>query len=93
MGELSSYLFTNDHSLFDEEKHENIDKLISIRPALNYQRAIGILPGKLINGTGFFDCGDAKNTHQCTACKAQKHLLPLGTDIAVCTECKGGFHI
>lgn len=93
MGDLASYLFTEDHTLFDNEKHENIDKLIDIRPALAYQRAIGILPGKLIPGTGFFTCGDATDTLVCPACQTRRPLLPLDTSTTVCTECKAGYAI
>jgi hypothetical protein len=92
MDELAKYLFTNDYSLFDNEKHENIDKLIAIRPALTYQQAIGIMPGKLIPGTGFFDCGDAKGLTTCTACKSPKGLILLD-ELSVCTECKGGYRV
>mgnify|MGYP003576080661 CR=1 FL=1 len=89
---IGQYMLTNDHSLFDEEKHENIDKLIQIRPALTYQQAIGILPGKLIKGTGFFDCGDAKGLTTCPACKSPEGLILLD-GISACTECKGGYSL
>jgi hypothetical protein len=94
MDELAKYLFTNDYSLFDNEKHENIDKLIAIRPALTYQQALGILPGKLIPGTGFFDCGEIKQEWD-TICHACQHddLHSIDEHTLVCKECKAGYKI
>lgn len=91
--DIMKYLFTNDHSLYDDEKHENIDKLIQIRPVLEYQKAIGIIPGKLIPGCGFFDAGDLEVHAKCRACKHPDSLFSLGEDdIVVCLECKAGYN-
>lgn len=88
--DLAKALATNDYTLIDEEKHVNIAKLIEIRPVLDYQKRIGILPGKLIPGTGFFDAGQIKNLNQCPACQVPEEVYDLG-EIAVCTNCKAGF--
>lgn len=91
--DIMRYLFTNDHALYDNEKHQNIDKLIEIRPALEYQKAIGILPGKLIPGTGFFAAGELGAYAKCRACKHPDSLFSLGEDdITVCLECKAGYN-
>jgi hypothetical protein len=90
--DIANYLHTHDHTLYDTEKHENIDKIIEVRPALSYQKAIGILPSKLIPGSGFFDCGDLNGADNCPACHVPESLFSLGeNDITVCLECKGGY--
>jgi hypothetical protein len=99
--DFARYLATSDFSLVDEEKHENIAKLIELRPVLTFQKKIGVIPGKLIPDSGFFDAGSKADwlripgfeTNICPACKApsDKHLYDLG-DITVCTSCKAGFH-
>lgn len=87
---LAQYLALNDYSLVDEEKSKNIAKLVELRPILDYQKRIGILPGKLIPNTGFFDAGDLKE-EECPACQVPDSLLQLSDQLTVCTKCKGGF--
>ena len=89
--DLAAHLSTNDFSLLESDKYESIDKLIDIRPALTYQKAIGILPGKLIPGTGLFNCGDFPEGEEvCPACKVPDTLHDLGTEV-LCDNCKGAF--
>ena len=88
--DLAVHLSTSDYELMDREKHENIDKLIELRPVLRYQEAIGIVTGKLYPETGFFDCGDLNGAESCPACKHPNTLIPLG-ELTVCTHCKGAF--
>lgn len=87
--DLAKSLALNDYDMVDAGKHENIARLIEIRPALNYQKQIGILPGKLIPETGFFDAGDLKEDN-CRACQVPDTLFDLGA-ITVCTECRAGY--
>lgn len=91
--DFARYLATSDFALVDEEKHENIAKLIELRPVLSYQKSQGIIPGKLIPESGFFDCGYEHVVQwvMCLACKSPDTMYDLG-DITVCTSCKAGFH-
>ena len=89
--DLARYLALQDYNLVDEERHKNIAKLVQIRPALNYQKQIGILPGKLIPETGFFECGNEPITaNHCPACQVPGKIHVL-EDISVCTHCYAGF--
>lgn len=88
--DFANYLATSDFELMDREKHENIGKLIELRPVMVYQESIGIIPGKLYPDTGFFDCGDLNGATTCPACKHPDSLISLGTE-SVCKECKGAF--
>ena len=93
--DLATYLSTSDFALIDRDKHENIGKLIELRPVMKYQESIGIVPGKLYPDTGFFDCGDLDGAETCPACKGvsengESTLISLGTE-SVCTSCKGAF--
>ena len=88
--DLARYMALNDYSLVDEEKHENVAKLLEIRPVLDYQKRIGILPGKLIPETGFFHAGDYKDETDCPACQMPDHLFDLG-EMVVCSNCKAGY--
>lgn len=91
LSDLAAYLSTNDYSLLDEEKYENIGKLIDIRPVLQYQKAIDITQGKLVPGTGLFECGKIpEGTETCPACKVPNTLHDLGEDV-ICESCKGAF--
>lgn len=90
--DFAKYLATNDYTLLEEEKYANIGKLIEIRPALDYQKKVGILPGKLVPETGFFDCGEIeKDETNCKVCMANDSLIQVTDDLTVCVECKGGF--
>lgn len=88
--DLANHLSTSNYELMDREKHENIGKLIELRPVMRYQEAIGIVPGKLYPDTGFFDCGDLNGAETCPACKHPDSLISLGIE-SVCKECKGAF--
>ena len=88
--DLAVHLSTSDYELMDRDKHENIGKLIELRPVMRYQESIGIVPGKLYPETGFFDCGDLKGAEHCHACKIHNTLYSLG-EISVCSECKAAF--
>jgi hypothetical protein len=87
--DLAKYLALKDYDLVDEEKHKNIAKLLQIKPALAYQKQIGVLPGKLIPLTGFFDCEDSKGESLCPACQTEE-LQRLG-NLKVCNHCYAGF--
>ena len=89
--DLAAHLSTNDFSLIDKEKHENIGKLIDIRPVLTYQEKHGILAGKLIPGTGLFECGSfPEGAEVCPSCSVPNTLHDLGTEV-LCENCKGHF--
>jgi hypothetical protein len=90
--DFARYLAVSDFALVDEEKHENIAKLIELRPVLSYQKKVGIIPGKLIPETGFFDVGAKITTDlNCFICQSPDQLYDLGK-ITVCTSCKAGYH-
>lgn len=92
--DLAQYLALNDYSLVDEEKHENIAKLIEIRPVLDYQKRIGILPGKLIPETGFFEAGDLKEGETvCPACQMDDQLIKVTNSLVICCHCKAGYNV
>ena len=89
--DLAAHLSTNDFSLIDKEKHENIGKLIDIRPVLTYQEKNGILAGKLVPGTGLFECGPfPEGAKVCPSCKVPNTLHDLG-EVVLCENCKGHF--
>jgi hypothetical protein len=90
--DFAQYLAINDFSLVDNEKHKNIAKLMEVRPVLNYQQAKGILPGKLIPETGFFDAGETfPGTEICPACKSVDKMIEVTEELTVCCECKAGY--
>jgi hypothetical protein len=89
--DFARYLAMNDYDLVDEEKHENIAKLIELRPVLDYQKRIGIIPGKLIAETGFFDAGDPPAGETCPACQVPDKLIQVTEALTVCCECKAGY--
>ena len=94
--DLANYLATSDYILIEAEQHENVEKLMELRPILRYQKSIGIIQGKLYPDTGFFDGGDmpADSPDKCPACKmpAGESLIDLGNEM-VCTSCKGAFRL
>lgn len=89
--DFAEYLALNDFALVDEEKHANISKLLEIKPVLAYQKAIGILPGKLYPETGFFDTGDLNGATVCPACQDPEDSLFSIGEVTICTNCKGAF--
>jgi hypothetical protein len=86
--DLSQYLSLKDYDLIDELKHKNIAKLLQIKPALAYQKQIGVLPGKLVPFTGFYECESTKED-LCPACQTEE-LQKLG-NLKVCNHCYAGF--
>lgn len=89
--DLAQALSLSDYAFIEDEKHENIGKLLELKPILAYQKAIGILPGKLYEGTGFFDGGDLNGSDSCPACKhPPDSLFSLGEE-TICTNCQGAF--
>lgn len=90
--DLADYLAMGEYDLIDDEKYKNIAKLLEIKPVLAYQKAIGIIPGKLYPETGFFQAGDLKDYTECPACRVPEQLFSLGDDdITVCLNCKGAY--
>lgn len=90
--DLAKYLSLNDYDLVDEEKHKNVGKLLQVKPALAYQKQIGILPGKLIPRTGFFDCGDYHGGEDCISCQLPNTLHEHKIEeIMFCDYCFAGF--
>lgn len=88
--ELATYLSLGQHDLIDVLKARNFKELAAIQPALAYQEQHGIVKGKLIPGTGFFDCGIGNGDIWCPACKENK--LNSKNPIAYCKVCRAGFN-
>jgi len=87
--ELAEYLTLGKYDLIEVLKARNFKQLQKIQPALNYQDKRGITKGKLIQGTGYIECG-SKYHEICPACEEgiinHKH-----SRYSYCPKCSAGF--
>ena len=94
MEDIGKYLAADEYDLFEEEKHKNIAKLVEVQPALNYQKSLGYLAGRLIPGTGYFKAGMiSSDTKTCPACKMPDTLEQVTRGVKGCRNCKAGFTV
>lgn len=86
------FMYLGEFDMLESLKHANVEKLITIQPALSYQKKHNLSIGKFIEGTGFFDCGTIKENYW-TTCPACQNELPNIEDLEVvyCLSCKAGF--
>lgn len=91
LASLARALYLGDFDLLNNLKMQNVQELLQIQPALKYQEANNILIGKLIQGTGYFDCGTTKEiiNYCCPACHSVE--LSEGEKDTSCLNCKAGF--
>lgn len=89
--DYANALSANNYKLIDEVKTPYLPRLLQIQPVLKKQQEHGVLPGKLIPGTGFFDVAvpaEELDDH-CVVCDSI-NLVERDTYIG-CRECKAGY--
>lgn len=86
------FMYLNEYDILESLKHQNVEKLLMIKPALSYQKENNLPIGKFIPNTGFFDCGPDHDTVDCPACgEIEEHKRPENKHHIYCISCKAGF--
>lgn len=93
LGDLATFLSGANYKGLDNLQDEYFLRKIAIQPSLKYQADHGLMVGKLISGTGFFDIGiPAKEVQDtCYACKTRGIILIPETKHRGCKRCFAGY--
>lgn len=94
LGDLASFLSGGNYKGLDNLKDEYFLRKLAIQPALKYQADNGVMVGKVLKGTGFFDVEipASEVTTYCYACKSPQSLIQIPeTFHKGCKRCYAGY--
>lgn len=89
--DLVKYLMLDDEEGLNNLRSQNINALLKVQPALNFQKKMGIPLASRIKNTGFFELGSFPRSKVCHACSGD-NIYEAGKHI-FCRDCKGAYEV